>query len=242
MFPIIVPHTPFDGHLAANLSIALTGMGIDMGRNLEMTFQSGSLFDNLKINALNGDYLAGRITLTQLGERLEAYVATLTYPYGFKFSIGLELLAFYRRVFPEATMICGLVDRDAVEEHVIDACLDQDLTTAPTIEECMRQYESAAALIGHATRKIRSLPIGYEQFNMPEQRTRALVRVAEWIGAVKEGGEIGRLVDSAQRKLHYVYDEGEKHARNRQHDQESPVAAKDSSGKGKNRATAKARS
>lgn len=242
MGPIIVPHIPFDGHLTANLAISLTGMGVDMGRDLNMSFTSTALFDNMKINKLNGEYLSGRITLTQLGVKLEEYVGTLTYPCGFKFSVGHELLAFYRRVWPDMTLICGIEERDSAEEYVVDACLEVDDPEAPTIKECMHCHDDAVLALVRATRKIPTLHIPAEQFNTPEHRSRALVRMAEWIGGKKEGGEVGRMVESAQRKLHYVYSEGEKHASDRQRNEASPAAAKNDSGKNQNRAASKARS
>lgn len=242
MGPIIVPHIPFDGHLTANIAIALTGMGVDMGRNLNMQFQSSALFDNPKVNELNGQYLAGRMTLTQLGAKLEAYIGSLTYPCGFKFSIGLGLLGFYRRVFPEMTLICGIEERDGAEERVVDACVELDDPKAPTIEECMRCHDDAVLALCRATRKIPTLHVSAEQFNIPEHRTRALVRIADWIGGQKAGGEVGRMVEDAQRKLHYVYNEGEKYARDRQRNEADSVAAKDGNGKGKNRAASAARS
>lgn len=240
MGPIVVPHIPFDGHLTANIAIALTGMGVDMGRNLNMQFQSTALFDNVKINEINVEYLSGRITLTQLGVKLEEYIGSLTYPCGFKFSVGYELLAFYRRVFPEMTLICGIEERDNAEEHVVDACLELDDPKMPTIEECMRCHDDAVLAWARATRKIPALHIPAEQFNTPEHRSRALMRIAEWIGGKKAGGEVGRMVENAQRKLHYVYNEGEKHARNRQRNEADSVAAKDNNGKSKNRAATKA--
>jgi len=239
MFPVIVPHIPFDGHLTANIAIALTGMGVDMGRTLNMQFQSSALFDNMKINELNLEYLSGRITLTQLGAKLEAYMGSLTYPCGFKFSLGYELLAFYRRVFPEMTLICGIEERDSAEENVVDACLELDDPKAPTIDECMRCHDDAVLTLCRATRKIPTLHVPVEQFNTPEHRSRALVRIAEWIGGKKAGGEVGRMVENAQRKLHYVYNEGEKHARDGQRNEASAVTSKDDNRKGKNRAAAK---
>jgi len=119
MFPVIVPSIPFDSYLSANIAIALTGMGVDMGAELCMDFESGDLFNNRKVEALNGLYTSGEITLERLGEMLREYTEGMTYPMGFKYGGEPELLAFYRRVWPNMSMIMGLSDRDTAEEEAL---------------------------------------------------------------------------------------------------------------------------
>jgi hypothetical protein len=242
VFPIVVPHIPFDGYLSANFAIALTGMGVDMGQDLCMDFDSTALFDNETIKSMNGLYLAGQMALHELEESLKTYAANMPYAFGFKLSCGLELLLFYRRVFPEMTLIKPILDWDAAEEEIIDKCIESgnDIIDL-TVPQLLRIQESESRAVERAVRKIQSLHIPAEMFNTPETRSRALVRMAEWVGGKREGGEVGKMVDNAQRKLHFVYDEGEKRARNRQQRKESTPAPADDDGENEDRAAPKAR-
>ena len=238
MFPVIVPSIPFDSYLSANIAIALTGMGVDMGAKLSMDFSSGDLFDNEKVNELNALYASGKITMERLGDMLREYVGGMTHPMGFKMR-HTELLPFCRRVWPEMTMIVGLGNQEMAEDDILDACL---LASRPglLIGDMVRAADASAFDVSRAARRAPTLHIPIEQFNTPEQRPRALKRMAEWIGGKAEGGEVGRMVEAAQRKLYFVYEEGEKRARNRRHNEESAVAAKDDNGKSENSRAQKA--
>ena len=242
MFPVIIPHPTFDGYLSANLAIALTGMGVDMGADLCMDFESSELFDNQKVNELNGLYVSGKITLSKLGAMLREYVESMTYPAGFKFTVGPELLEFYRDLWPEMTLVVGLTSPQTVRDEIISACLAlAEPNACLTLAGCMLARQWADRSIAMATERIPTLHIPFEMFDTPETRPRALKRLAEWIGGKAAGGEVGRMVEGAHRKLSYVYDEGERRANNRQHDQANSAATADDNGKNANRRTAKTR-
>lgn len=203
MYPIIVPCFGFDDHLAANLAIALTGMGVDMGNHVSDDARSTSYFDDIYFSELNRAYLEHRVSLGRFVEQAVEYFTARSEPWGFKMSVGLELLPMYKHFLPEMSLLIGVPDKVAFYRDMFYGAMDHDRVDALTLKEYWDKRAMEDRAIEEATQLVPSMMIPASFFD--EQREKALIKIVEFIGIAINRDQRGRLVKSALRKLSMVY-------------------------------------
>ena len=203
MYPIMVPCFGFDDHLAANIAIALTGMGVDMGQNLNDDVRGCGYFDDIYLNDLNKAYLDHKMTLKHFVEEVIEYFTSRSEPWGSKISVGVELLPIYRQFLPEMSMIIGMPGKDVFARTIFYDAMEFEKPADPTVWELWAKRGREDAALEELSQAVPTMLIPASFFE--EQREKALIKVADFIGGARNREDRGRLVNRALKRLSLVY-------------------------------------
>lgn len=206
-FPLVIPNIGYDAGLNAMLAVSITGMGVNLGRHLQMDITRDTFFDDQVIGELNEQYLSHEISIGSLVEKVRSHFDDRGGAWGFKLTHGLSLLPIYRRMYPDMALLTGRLGEDVRLNNVITQLSQEDTILGATLPEIWTEIEAKMNGLNEFTTKVPTLVIPAELFEY--QRQKGLAQMAAFLGGDYRSGNVAKMVDSAQRKLLHVFDEKE---------------------------------
>jgi hypothetical protein len=203
-FPVILPNVGWDKGLTGKIAVALTGMGVNLGQEISPDNTLTSFFDDIVLEEINREYLDHDISISVFVERVREHFVDRGGAWGFKFSMGLGVLLIYLSMYPDASIIAAALNDHTQLNYIMHFLHREDHEQSATFTEIMDYVARNHMYISDAMRFAQSSMIIQEGL-FEGNRQKALKDLSIFIGGDYKSGNVTKMVDSAQKKLHHVY-------------------------------------